>query len=61
MKVSWDRTAGDYASFRAGFPDEFYDRLAAYGIAGSREQKRALDLGTGTGTLAADWPCGAGA
>lgn len=53
MKVTWDRTADDYASFRAGFPDEFYDRLAGYGIAsGSGEPKRALDLGTGTGTLA---------
>jgi SAM-dependent methyltransferase len=53
MKVTWDRTADDYASFRAGFPDEFYDRLAGYGIAsGSEEQKSALDLGTGTGTLA---------
>ena len=53
MKVTWDRTADDYASFRAGFPDEFYDRLAGYGIAsGSGTQKRALDLGTGTGTLA---------
>ena len=53
MEVNWDRTAGDYASFRAGFPDEFYDRLAGYGIASGRgAQKRALDLGTGTGTLA---------
>ena len=53
MKVNWDRTAGDYAAFRAGFPDEFYDRLAGHGIAGgSGAQKRALDLGTGTGTLA---------
>jgi len=53
MKVNWDSTADDYASFRAGFPDEFYDRLAAYGIASDgRPQKRALDLGTGTGTLA---------
>lgn len=53
MKVDWDSTAGDYAAFRAGFPDEFYDRLAGYGIAGGhQEQKLALDLGTGTGTLA---------
>jgi len=53
MKVNWDSTAGDYASFRAGFPDEFYDRLASYGIASRRgAEKRALDLGTGTGTLA---------
>jgi SAM-dependent methyltransferase len=53
MKVNWDHTAGDYAAFRAGFPAEFYERLAGYGIAsGSGTQKRALDLGTGTGTLA---------
>jgi len=53
MKVNWDSTAGDYASFRAGFPAEFYDRLAGHGILSGREApKRALDLGTGTGTLA---------
>lgn len=53
MKVNWDSTAGDYASFRAGFPDEFYDRLTACGIANDKGvPKRALDLGTGTGTLA---------
>jgi SAM-dependent methyltransferase len=53
MKVNWDSTAGDYAAFRAGFPDEFYNRLVAYGIAnGTGAPQRALDLGTGTGTLA---------
>jgi len=53
MKVDRDDTAADYASFRAGFPDEFYDRLAGCGIAGGRgPRNRALDLGTGTGTLA---------
>jgi len=53
MNVNWDSTADDYASFRAGFPDEFYARLAACGIvSGAQAQKRALDLGTGTGTLA---------
>ena len=51
MQVNWDRTAEDYAAFRAGFPDEFYDRLADHGIGGGAP-KRALDLGTGTGTLA---------
>jgi SAM-dependent methyltransferase len=50
MKVNWDRTAGDYAAFRAGFPDEFYDRLGIASDGGA--QRRALDLGTGTGTLA---------
>ena len=52
MSVNWDRTAADYASFRAGFPDEFYDRLGADGIANGGARKHALDLGTGTGTLA---------
>lgn len=53
MSINWDSTAADYASFRAGFPDEFYNRLAGYGIVSGRTtRKRALDLGTGTGTLA---------
>ena len=53
MSINWDSTAADYATFRAGFPDEFYDRLAGYGIVSERTAgKRALDLGTGTGTLA---------
>jgi len=52
MDVNWDQTASDYASFRAGFPQEFYDRLAARGIVSEAARKHALDLGTGTGTLA---------
>ena len=53
MKINWGHTAADYASFRAGFPAGFYDRLTAYGIvADTAAQRRALDLGTGTGTLA---------
>lgn len=43
-------TAGDYGQFRAGFPVELVDRLLAMGAA--RPEDRALDLGTGTGTLA---------
>jgi SAM-dependent methyltransferase len=50
MKVNWDSTAADYASFRAGFPAEFYERLADHARAGT--PGRALDLGTGTGNLA---------
>jgi len=56
MKVDFGRTAADYARHRAGFPDRFYDRLAAHGIvpasAAEGPEIRALDLGTGTGTLA---------
>jgi SAM-dependent methyltransferase len=43
-------TAEDYGRFRAGFPPELVDRLAERGVVGP--DTRALDLGTGTGTLA---------
>jgi SAM-dependent methyltransferase len=48
--VDFGRTARDYAAYRAGFPKELFDRLAALGI--GRSGQRLLDLGTGTGTLA---------
>jgi hypothetical protein len=35
MKVNWDSTAADYASFRAGFPAEFYERLADHAPVGT--------------------------
>ncbi|MBS1890563.1 MAG: methyltransferase domain-containing protein [Actinobacteria bacterium] len=43
-------TAGDYGQFRAGFPEELARRLVDAGAV--RPDDRALDLGTGTGTLA---------
>ena len=44
------RAASDYAQHRAGFPPELFDRLESMNaIAAGR---RALDIGTGTGTLA---------
>jgi len=48
--VDFGRTAADYDRFRPGFPDAFFDRLVERGwiVAGHR----ALDLGTGTGSLA---------
>jgi SAM-dependent methyltransferase len=50
LRADFSKTASDYGRHRAGFPDEFFDRLTAIGIlcAGMR----ALDLGTGTGTVA---------
>lgn len=48
--IDWGRASDDYAAFRPGPPDDFYEKLAALGI-GLRGQ-RILDLGTGTGVLA---------
>ena len=50
LRADFGKTASDYGRHRAGFPDEFFDRLAASGIL--RAGMRALDLGTGTGTIA---------
>lgn len=48
-RIDFGRHTEDYASYRPGPPASFYARLASLvGIAGSR----ALDLGTGPGTLA---------
>ena len=48
--ADFGRTAGDYARHRMGFPPAFFDRLETMGVI--RTGHRALDLGTGTGTLA---------
>ena len=50
MNVDFGKTASDYGRYRAGFPDEFYDRLWARGV--FERGSVVLDLGTGTGTLA---------
>jgi SAM-dependent methyltransferase len=49
-KVDFGLTADDYGRFRQGFPPELVERLAERGVVGA--ETRALDLGTGTGTLA---------
>jgi ubiquinone/menaquinone biosynthesis C-methylase UbiE len=46
----WGKTSQDYARFRAGYPERFYDVLTALGI--GTPGQRILDLGTGTGELA---------
>lgn len=48
--VDFGKTASDYRAFRAGFPPEFFDALEERGW--TRPGQRALDLGTGTGTVA---------
>ena len=50
LVADFGKAAGDYGKHRAGFPPEFFDRLAAMGIV--RPGTRTLDLGTGTGTIA---------
>lgn len=48
--VKFGRTADDYAKYRVGFPSLFFEELAALGAA--KRGTRALDIGTGTGTVA---------
>ncbi len=50
LRADFGKTASDYGRHRAGFPDEFFERLQTAGIV--RAGMRALDLGTGTGTIA---------
>ncbi len=50
MEVDFGKTAEDYSRHRAGFPDQLFERLSAFGIGGPGQ--RILDLGTGTGALA---------
>lgn len=49
-KVDFGRAAGDYATHRAGFPPRFFARIAAQ--LSLAPGMHALDLGTGTGTVA---------
>ena len=48
--VDFGKTAADYAQYRAGFPDSFFTKLEKLGVA--FRGARAVDLGTGTGTVA---------
>ncbi len=48
--IDFGRTAADYGRHRARFPPALFERLTAMGVL--RAGMRALDLGTGTGTLA---------
>jgi len=48
--ADFGKTAEDYARYRAGYPDWLFERLMRRGLA--RPGMRALDLATGTGSLA---------
>ena len=48
--IDFGKTAGDYAKHRAGFPERCFERLRDAGVASPG--MKALDLGTGTGTVA---------
>lgn len=50
MVIDFGKTAEDYGRYRAGFPDTFFEHMAAVGI--GVPGQRLLDLGTGAGTLA---------
>jgi SAM-dependent methyltransferase len=50
MQVDFGRTATDYATHRAGFPELFFLRVQKMGI--GLVGQSLLDLGTGTGALA---------
>lgn len=49
MNPDFGKTVSDYSRHRHGFPDELFEMLASFGI--TLEHSRAVDLGTGTGTL----------
>ena len=48
--VDFGDTASDYARYRVGFPDSFFAQLEHHGV--PIRGARAVDLGTGTGTVA---------
>ena len=49
-EIDFGRTAQDYGRHRAGFPPDFFARIAPWGI--GVPQQEVLDLGTGTGSMA---------
>ena len=50
MNIDFGLTANDYAQYRAGFPDAFFERVFEEEIVKTGDS--LVDLGTGTGTLA---------
>lgn len=48
--IDWSNASSDYAVYRPGYPQSFYERMAALDIGVLGQD--VLDLGTGTGVLA---------
>lgn len=48
--IDWGKTSPDYARFRPGYPEGFYQVLRGMGV--GLPGQRLLDLGTGTGVVA---------
>ena len=48
--IDWGKTSDDYAKYRTGQPDSFFDLMRAFNIGLPGQQ--ILDLGTGTGAIA---------
>ena len=48
--TNFGKAAEDYGTFRAGFPESIFDRLARFNV--GQPGHNVIDLGTGTGTLA---------
>lgn len=49
-EFNWGKTSVDYAKYRPGYPESFYDTLQVLGV--GKTGQHILDLGTGTGVLA---------
>lgn len=48
--IDWSQTSDDYAVYRPGYPQSFYDHLEKLDIGTAKQD--VLDLGTGTGVIA---------
>jgi SAM-dependent methyltransferase len=48
--INWGKISADYAKYRVGQPDSFFDLMRAFGV--GLQGQEILDLGTGTGALA---------
>ncbi len=48
--TNFGKAAGDYGTFRAGFPESIFDRLAGFNV--GQPDQTVIDLGTGTGVSA---------
>jgi SAM-dependent methyltransferase len=49
-EIDWGATASDYARYRVGYPESFFEMMSSLGI--GRLGQSVVDLGTGPGTLA---------